>query len=221
MKGKLIVIEGLDGAGKQTQAGKLKERLIGLGKQVMPVTFPNYQSGASIPIKMYLNGEFGENASEVNPYMASTFYAVDRIASYKKDWEKELLEGKIVLADRYTTSNMIHQGSKLSGRGRDEYLDWLVDFEFNKLKLPIPDLVVYLDMPFDFSRKLRECRAQKFEGKDIHEQNESYLKKCSEAAQYVANRFGWKVVSCIKDKKIREIDDINDEIFNIIRKLDI
>lgn len=219
MKGKLIVIEGLDGSGKQTQTARLRERLEKRNQQVVSITFPNYQSDASLPIKMYLNGEFGEDASNVNPYMASTFYAVDRIASFKTNWEKALLEGKIILADRYTTSNMIHQGSKLSGAERDEYLDWLLDFEYNKLKLPRPDLVIYLDMPFSYSHQLREKRTQKFEGKDIHEQNEVYLKHCHEAAKYVAERYGWTKVSCVSNEKIREIDDINNEILSYISQI--
>ncbi len=219
MKGKLVVIEGLDGTGKQTQSERLKIRLNQMGKEVISITFPNYQSEASIPIKMYLNGKFGDDASKVNPYMASTFYAVDRIASYKMYWEKELYSGKTIIADRYTTSNMIHQGSKVANEKLDNYLDWLVDFEYHRLMLPEPDLVIYLDMPFNFSNTLREKRTQKFEGRDIHEQNDKYLKECYKTALYIAKKYGWITISCIEQGKIRQIDDINDEIFKHVKAL--
>ncbi|MDD4688147.1 MAG: deoxynucleoside kinase [Eubacteriales bacterium] len=215
MKGKLFVMEGLDGCGKQTQTALLKEKLIQMGYNVMTITFPDYDSGASTPVKMYLNGEFGDKASEVSPYMASAFYAVDRIASYKKHWEKELQAGTIVIADRYTTSNMLHQATKLEGAERDEYLDWLTDFEFNRLGLPVPDGVIYLDMPQEFARTLRSQRDTKFEGSDIHEKDREYLEKCSRAAQSIADKYGWKTVKCVVDEKLRTIEEINEEVVGL------
>ncbi len=215
MKGKLIVMEGLDGCGKQTQTALLKDKLIQKGYKVITITFPDYNSDASIPVKMYLNGEFGDKAAEVNPYMASAFYAVDRIASYKKNWEKELRDGAVVIADRYTTSNMLHQATKLDGSDREEYLDWLVDFEFNRLGLPVPDGVIYLDMPQEVSQKLRSSRENKFDGGDIHEKDRAYLEKCADAAQSLAEKYGWKIVKCIDGERLRTIEEINNEVVNL------
>lgn len=215
MKGKLLVMEGLDGCGKQTQTALLKEKLIEKGYNVVTITFPDYDSDASIPVKMYLNGEFGDKASEVSPYMASTFYAVDRIASYKKNWEKALLDGAVVIADRYTTSNMLHQATKLEGKERDEYLDWLTDLEFNRLGLPVPDGVIYLDMPQDFSRKLRSQREEKFEGNDIHEKDREYLEKCASAARSLAEKYNWKIINCVDGESLRTIEDINQDVVKL------
>lgn len=215
MKGKLIVMEGLDGCGKQTQTALLKDKLEQKGYKVITITFPDYQSEASAPVKMYLNGDFGDKASEVNPYMASAFYAVDRIASYKKYWEKDLKNGTIVIADRYTTSNMLHQATKLDGKDRDEYLNWLVDFEFNRLGLPVPDGVIYLDMPQEAAQELRKNRLNKFEGCDIHEKDKAYLEKCAAAAKSLSEKYGWRMVSCVRDGNLRTIEDINEEVVTV------
>ncbi len=215
MKGKLLVMEGLDGCGKQTQTALLKEKLIQKGYNVITITFPDYDSDASIPVRMYLNGEFGDKASEVSPYMASTFYAVDRIASYKKHWEKALADGAVVIADRYTTSNMLHQATKLDGDAREEYLNWLTDLEFNRLGLPVPDGVIYLDMPQEVSKKLRNQREDKFQGNDIHEKDRAYLEKCASAAKELADKYNWRIVNCVEGDCLRTIEDINNEVVNL------
>ncbi|NLK62073.1 MAG: thymidylate kinase [Fusobacteria bacterium] len=221
--GKLIVIEsGVDGSGKQTQTEKIYNRLIKENYKIKKVQFPNYESDASSLIKMYLNGDFGKNANSVNPYTASTFYAVDRYASYKKDWENFYNEGGIILSDRYTTSNMIHQGSKISHIAEKiEYLDWLNDLEFNKIKLPKPDLVFFLDLPLEYSLELTKNRKNKINGdieKDIHEKDIEYLKDTYENGCFLAEKYKWEKISCILNGKLREIDDIHNEIYLKLKK---
>ncbi len=212
----LIVIEGVDGSGKQTQSELLQKRLLEQGKTVRRLAFPNYDGQTSALVKMYLAGEFGKNANDVNPYAASVFYAADRIGTFLNDWHKDYNEADVILCDRYTTSNGVHQACKLEGKERDTYLDWLFDFEYRLLGLPKPDLVVFLNMPPEYSKELTKDRANKITGemaKDIHESNQSHIISSYNAALYTANRFGWCVIDCVKDGKIRAIEEINDEIF--------
>lgn len=218
--GKVIVIEGCDGSGKATQTKKIFERLISEGFNVKKVEYPNYESSSSALVKMYLNGEFGSSPSDVNPYAASSFYAVDRYASFKKEWEDFYKSGGVIIADRYTTANMIHQASKISvEETRNEFLDWLWDYEFVKIGLPIPDCVIFLDVHPKYSRELISNRENKINGdqeKDIHEKDfdyllNSYLNSCS-----VADRYGWKRINCIDSGTLRKIDEINDEIYTYI-----
>ena len=173
MSGKLIIIEsGSDASGKATQTKKLYDRLVSEGYNVKKVEYPNYDSETSTLVKMYLRGDFGKNPSDVDAYVASTFYAVDRYASFKTQWEEFYNKGGIILADRYTTSNMVHQASKMEESERDKYLDWLFDYEFSMYKIPKPDAVIFLDVPVDFSKNLMKDRDNKFTGekeKDIHE----------------------------------------------------
>ena len=220
MKGQLIVIEGLDGSGKATQANRLLEALAAQGKQVRKVSFPNYASDASAPIRMYLAGEFGKDPSAVNAYAASTFFAVDRYASFKKDWAEFYENGGIIIADRYTTSNAIHQCSKLPEAQWDSFLTWLFDFEFNKLGLPSPDAVIYLDMDVAVSQKLIEERCKdKNIKKDIHEADVEYLKKCREAAHYCADKLGWKIMKCNMGETPLPIEEIATDIFELVQKI--
>lgn len=215
----LIVIEGVDGSGKQTHTDKIYSRLTQNGKSVKKIHFPDYDSDTSALVKMYLNGQFGQNPDDVSPYVASSFYAVDRIASYLMSWKKEYETGDIILADRYTTSNAVHQAGKLGKDERDSYLDWLFDFEYNVLGLPNPDLVVFLDMPPQYGLELIRNRDNKITGeneKDIHEKDVSHLSKSYQNALCVAQKYGWSIVKCVSDGKIRSIDEINDEIFNLI-----
>lgn len=217
MNGKLIVIEGLDGSGKATQAKKLVEALEAKGMQNRKVSFPDYDSNSSALVKMYLAGEFGSDPSDVNAYAASTFFSVDRYASFKKDWGKFYLEGGIVVADRYTTSNAIHQCCKLPEEQWEEYLNWLFHFEYEMLGIPAPDQVVYLQVDVEESQKLMSGRYHGDESKkDIHEGNLEYLRKSRKAADYCAKKMGWKVVSCYENGAMRSIDDIHGEVMKLI-----
>ncbi len=219
MNGKLIVIEGLDGSGKNTQAQKLLELLESRGEKVMKVSFPNYDSDSSALIKMYLAGEFGKKADSVNPYAASSFYAVDRYASYKTFWESFYEKGGIVIADRYTTSNAIHQCSKLPESKWNDFLEWLFEYEYRYLGIPEPDSVIYLRVDPDVSQELMRKRYGNDENKkDIHERDVEYLKRSAKAAEYCAKQLGWDIISCTKDGEIRPIDDISAEIAKIVLK---
>ena len=222
MKGKLIIIEsGSDASGKATQTKRLFERLSEENSNIRKVEYPNYDSESSALVKMYLRGDFGKNASDVDPYISSTFFAADRYASFKTEWEEFYNNGGIVIADRYTTSNMVHQASKMDEKDRDKYLDWLVDYEFNLYKIPEPDCVIFLDVPIEFSQKLMENRKNKITGedkKDIHESDIEYLTKSYNNALYIANKYNWRKINCVKDGTLRSIDDIHDEIYNIVKQ---
>ena len=217
----LIVIEGVDGSGKQTQSELLQERLEQSGKHVRKLAFPNYQGETSALVKMYLGGKFGENPNDINPYAASVFYAADRIGSFLSDWRKDYESDGVILCDRYTTSNAVHQSCKLEGDERDAYLDWLFDFEYNLVGLPKPDLVIFLNMPPEFGRELTKNRANKITGtmeKDIHEKNSDHIESAYNATLYTAKRFGWHIVDCVKDGCVRTIEDINNEIYETVIK---
>ncbi len=217
MNGKLIVIEGLDGSGKATQAKLLADTLAQKGERVQKITFPDYESDSSALVKMYLKGEFGSKPGDVNAYAASAFYAVDRYASFKKDWGETYCGGGLIVADRYATSNGIHQCSKLGEDEWDSYLQWLDDFEYKKLGIPAPDVVIYLKADTDISQKLMTGRYNGDESKkDIHEGDLEYLKRSQKAAAYCAEKLGWKTVECVRDGQMRTIEDIHAEIMTLI-----
>lgn len=217
--GKLIVIEGVDGSGKGTQAALLYEKLQATGENVRKVSFPCYDSPASAPVKMYLAGELGKSANDVNAYAASVIYAVDRFASYKTDWGSFYESGGIVLADRYTTSNAVHQCSKLPRENWGEYLKWLFETEYEKIGIPKPDMVIYLRVDGDVSQKLLTTRYQGNESKkDIHERDLEYLQKSRTAAGYCARECGWQVIECCEDGEMRSIDDIHVQIVEMVNK---
>ena len=220
--GKLFVIDGTDGSGKQTQFELLTKRLKENNIDFKTVNFPNYESPSSSLVKMYLSGEFGQNAKDVNAYIASTFYAADRYATFKKDYEEYYNNGGIIIADRYTTSNMVHQAGKIKDlKERDKFLDWLFDFEFNLYGLPKPSEVFFLNMPVDTALELIKNRENKFSHnseKDIHEKDKNHLLDSHEAACYVAKKYNWFEVDCVKDGKLRTIEEIGEEIFNEVIK---
>lgn len=214
MAGKIIVIEGLDGSGKATQTDLLYKKLIEQGKNVKKLTFPCYESESSALVRMYLGGELGSNPDSVNPYQASAFYAVDRVASFLKDWKADYENGTIFLCDRYSTSNAIYQLSKLNESEYEDFLNWLNDFEHNKLGIPRADYVVYLDMPTEVSQKLMSKRYKGDEGKkDIHEKNEDFLKKCRMASSYCAKALNWDVVLCAENGEPKTIEEIANEVY--------
>lgn len=217
MKGKLIVIEGLDGSGKSTQIEFLKEKL--KGKNVHQIKLPDYDSKSSALVKMYLGGEFGKNPEDVNAYAASAFYAVDRFANYKTKWKEYYDNGDIIISDRYTTSNAYHQATKIAPEKRGEFFSWLEDFEYNLIAIPKPDIVIYLDMPVEISQKMMTSRYSGDENKkDIHESNVKYLLQCREAALSAAKEMGWNVIKCNNGDEPRTIEDIGNEIFDIISR---
>lgn len=221
-KGKLIIIEsGSDASGKATQSKKIYDRLISEGKSCMKITFPDYDSDSSALVKMYLNGDFGTNPNDVSPYISSTFYAADRYASYKTKWGKFYDEGGIIISDRYTTSNMVHQAAKLKEEEKDKFLEWLYDLEFGLYGIPEPDLVVFLDVEPEVSQELMKNRMNKITGeeeKDIHESNKEYLVNSYKNSLYVADKYKWNIIKCCKDYKLRSIDDINNEIYDVIKE---
>lgn len=223
MKGKLIIIDGSDGSGKATQSLKLFQRLQEEGYKVKKVEFPDYNSDSSALIKMYLNGSFGSDPNDVNPYVASSFYAVDRYASYVTKWKQFYEEGGIILSDRYTTSNMVHQAAKIEDEAeKEKFLDWLWDYEFNLFGLPIPDAVVFLDVPAEYSRKLMEERLNKFTGtekKDIHESNMDFLQHSYNNAKQIAEKYKWKTINCVKDNSMYSIDEIHEKVYESLKDI--
>ena len=213
MAGKLIVIEGLDGSGKATQAKRLAAALSDQGRKVREISFPNYESDSSALVRMYLAGAFGREPGDVNAYAASSFYAVDRYAGMKQDWGAFYEEGGILIADRYTTSNAVHQCCKLIREDWDRYLDWLFEFEYGKLGLPTPALVIYLRLEIETSQKLMSGRYHGDEKKkDIHESNMEYLYHAHEAADYCADQFGWRTIGCAENGELRSIEDIGADV---------
>ena len=213
--GKLIVIEGLDGSGKSTQLELLPENLRKNGIDSKTVSFPDYDSDSSALVKMYLNGEFGKKPDDVNAYAASLFYAVDRFASYKTNWGQYYNNGGVIISGRYTTSNAVHQTSKMPEADWQGFLDWLYDLEYNKVGIPKPDKVIFLDMPIDVSQKLLSGRYRGDEAKkDIHESDTAYLEKCRKAAMFTAAYSDWTVIPCAQGDKPRSIADIANDILN-------
>lgn len=219
-KGKLIVIEGLDGSGKATQSKILTKRLIDEGVNAKGVTFPDYNNQSSALVKMYLDGVLGDNPDDVNAYVASSFYAVDRIASYLQFWKNDYQNGSVIVADRYSTSNIIYQMSKLSQQEYDDYIDWVYDYEYKKLMIPRPDLVVYLDVAPEISQKLLSKRYNGQEDKkDLHEKNLNFILGCRKSAFYAADKLNWTVIDCVRDGEIKSIDEISQLIYSEVKKI--
>lgn len=222
MSAKLIVIEGLDGSGKATQAKILAHSLSSIGKKVKLISFPDYNSPSSMLVKLYLNGDISKNLSDINAYAASSFYSADRYISYIKSWKHDYETLDFIIADRYTTSNAVYQLAKLPKIEWDQYINWLEDYEYNKLSLPKPDLVIYLDMPIIISQELMSIRYNgDTQKKDIHESNLKFLENCKNTAVYLSEKLAWKVVNCyctVDNVNLtpRSIDDIHSDICEIV-----
>ena len=218
--GKLIVIEGLDGSGKATQANLLYERLSRNFEKVKKVTFPDYESDSSAPVRMYLSGKLSDRPDGVNAFAASSFYAVDRYISYKTNWEQFYNDGGIVVADRYTTSNGVHQCSKLPSEEWESFMDWLYDFEYGRIGIPKPDAVIYLDMSPEVSQKLMSKRYLGDESKkDIHEKDKEYLEKSRKAAYFCVCHDNWTRIKCDNGENPLTIEEIADKIFEVVSKV--
>ncbi len=219
MQGRLIVIDGLDGSGKSTQVGLLRERLQKAGVRVRQIKLPDYDDPSSTLVRMYLDGAFGNHPEDVNVYAASSFYAVDRYASFQRHWKADYEAGTLILADRYTTSNAVHQAVKLPKAAWGDYLRWLSDYEYNKLGLPSPDKVLFLDMPVEISQKLMSARYGGEESKkDVHEADVKYLHACREAALFAADALGWQVVTCSDGENPLPVETIHEQIFLEVAK---
>ena len=218
--GKIIVLDGLDGCGKTTQFELLRDKLIEMNVPMQAVSFPEYDKPSAALVKMYLGGDFADSPDGVNAYAASSFYAVDRYASYKLYWEKAYTEGKLILASRYTTSNAIHQMGKLPKEQWDEYLSWLEEYEYGKLGLPKPDCVIFLSLPLEISQKLL---SERYDGdeekKDIHEADLSYLEHCRKSAEYAAEKLGWHVIDCSENGRKRSIESIHSELIRLYEEV--
>lgn len=216
--GKLIVIEGTDGSGKSTQFRLLTEHLEREQYTFQKLVFPQYDKPSSALIRMYLGGEFGSKPGDVNAYAASAFYAVDRYASYKQVWGDWYRQGGLVLSDRYTTSNAVHQASKEPADRQEAFLNWLYEFEYVQLGLPRPDLTIYLDVPTSFTEEMLRKREQDTHTHaDIHEQDTSYLATCRETGRMAAHHYGWNVIDCVRDNRMRSMEDIHNEIYQLVR----
>lgn len=217
----LIVFEGTDGSGKSTQFARLCQRLEREGQEFRKLVFPQYDKPSSALLRMYLQGEFGSRPEDVNPYAASSFYAVDRYASWKQVWGEDYRRGALILADRYTTSNAVHQASKMPRSEREGFFRWLGDFEYDKLGLPRPDRVVWLDMPIDRAvENLRRREADTNTHADIHEVDGEYLRVCHTAAAAAAEYYGWARVSCVDASgSLRSVEDIHEEIWGLLAPL--
>lgn len=212
--GKLIVLEGTDGSGKSTQFALLKQRLESEGRSFHTIVFPQYDQPSSALIRMYLGGEFGPNPADVNAYAASAFYAVDRFASFRKVWGEEYRKGGLILADRYTSSNAVHQAAKVLEPIRPDFFRWLYDLEYVRFGLPVPDLVLYLDVPTELSETLlRKRESDTHTQADIHEQDLDYLRTCRRTGLQAAAFYGWSVVSCAKKGQLRAVEDIHEELY--------
>ena len=218
--GKLIVIEGTDGSGKSTQFRLLTQALEKMDKPFQKLVFPQYKEESSALIRMYLGGQFGNNPSDVNAYAASTFYAVDRYASYKKVWGKWYEDGGLVVSDRYTTSNAVHQASKEPDGQKEAFLKWLYELEYDHMGLPRPDLTIYLDVPTDYTEMLLRSReAATNTHADIHEADTEYLATCRRMGKLAASYYGWTVIECVRDGKMRPMEDIHEEILGYVCKV--
>ncbi|MDO4748717.1 MAG: thymidylate kinase [Eubacteriales bacterium] len=217
MASKLIVIEGLDGSGKGTQSELVAQKLADRGYKVKKLTFPDYDSDTSALVKMYLGGQLGDTPDDVNAYAASSFYAVDRVASYIKDWKKDYEECDYIVLDRYVTSNIIYQMSKVLDSERDEFIEWCEDYEYNRLSVPRPDVVIYLDMPPQVSQKLMSGRYNGDESKkDIHEKNMNFLLSCRKSALYALDKLSWEHIVCADEDVPKSIESITQQILDII-----
>ena len=216
--GRLIVFEGIDGSGKSTQFELLCSRYAEEGLEFRRLSFPRYEEQSSALIKMYLGGEFGNEPDAVNAYAASAFYAVDRFASFVQDWRGFYECGGLVLTDRYTTSNAVHQGAKMPPDQRERFFKWLYDFEFTLIGLPAPETVIYLEISAaQAAKRLRRRQDETGTVGDIHEKDEPYLENCVQSANHAAAHYGWHSIACMSGAHERSAEEIHREIYTILK----
>jgi len=215
--GKLVVFEGIDGSGKSTQFDLMCKRLSDENRQFKRIVFPRYSEPSSALIKMYLAGDFGNDPDSVNAYAASSFYAVDRYASFSQDWRDYYESGGLILTDRYTTSNALHQGAKIDKKQREDFFKWLYDYEFNLIGLPVPDMVIFMDIDIDYAAKrLQQRQIETGTNADIHENDMVYLRNSIESGKQAAAQFGWQKISCIINEIERDKEELHEEIYKLI-----
>ena len=213
MKKRLIAIDGLDASGKMTQTELLEKLLEEKGVPYRHISFPTYDNEYSAHVKMYLSGRFGSDPEIVNPFAASSFFGADRYCSFMLDWKEDYENGSVILANRYTSANAVHQLSKLPPEEYDSFLDWLMDYEYNKLGIPKPDAVVYLCVPPEVSQKMIQHRCDETGAeKDIHESNKKHLENSYRAALYSAEKLGWIKIDCNNGEEMRSREEINREV---------
>lgn len=213
------MFEGIDGSGKSTQFKLMCERLERENVDFKRLVFPQYSEPSSMLIRMYLNGDFGTDPEAVNAYAAASFYAVDRYASYVQKWRDYYKNGGIILTDRYTTSNAVHQGSKIAPENRNDFFRWLYEYEFDLLGLPAPDSVIYMEIPLEVSvEQMRKREAETHTHGDIHETDMEYLAKCCDSGGSAAEYYGWDKIVCVKDGKMRSMKELHEEIYEILIK---
>lgn len=219
--GKIIAIEGIDGSGKETQSKRLEEVLRARGFDVRRVSFPRYEDGATTLVRRYLSGEYGEDPDQVNPYTASVFYAADRADAFLKELGDFYRKGGVIITDRYTTSNMIHQASKIEDEEeRERFLSWLEDLEYEKMGIPSPDQVFFLNLAPEVSMRLIEKRAEKAKSvKDIHEKDEAYLSRSASRAKRLAEGRGWTLIDCAPDGEMLPVDVIGEKLLSQVLPL--
>lgn len=219
MKGNVFVLEGMDGCGKHTQTGLLYQALLDKNLPVRMYSYPCYGKPSARLVQRYLNGDFGSNAEEVNPYMVSVFYAQDRLESYLDDWKDFYNHGGIILLDRYTTSNMVYQSAKLSSpEEKEQCINWIKHLEYTIFGLPEPDKVFFLDIPPEISLKLRQKRGTLKEGlsTDIHEKDTAYLEKTYHHVAEIANKENWHIIHCTEQENLRSIESIHQELLSVV-----
>lgn len=217
--GLFIALDGLDASGKETQSDLLCGTLRAQGYTVRELSFPQYGKKSAVPVELYLGGALGDNPEDTNAYAASSFFSVDRYISYRTDWIRDIEDrNTVIVSNRYTTANAVHQLSKLPREQWDGFLDWLWDFEFDKLGLPRPDIILYLEMHPDIAMRLLNHRSDETgRKKDIHEQSRTHLYKSYDAALYASEKLGWNRIRCFADGEARPIPDIHAEIWEIVR----
>ena len=221
-KGILIVMEGAcDGIGKSTQYELLYNKLVSMGYDVVKHHFPSYNTFHGAPVEKYLAGELGK-IEDLSPYFINSLYATDRACAWYLKLKKDYDDGKIILLDRYTTSSIIYQSSVIkTKKDRMAFIDYVCDYEYQKLKIAVPDMVIFLEAPFDIVNELRKNRTN-YEGNsnDIHEKDLKFMKKVYTNSITIADYLKWDKIICNSGNKMKTPEAIHRDILNrVIEKI--